>query len=177
MSRKNDSQFIKSVSITSSIQNDNESAADGKDDNNIENILSFELSGYQCKLVALKNNSSMPEVVEMTEGSRQYRYIKDEIVHFCLDGSWFALCKDSFAVSQVDPLKVSEHVDRKLLLNLTERELQIVQLVCLGLLTKQIAIQLSISEFTVSTYIKTIFNKLGVRSRAAMVYKFTELSK
>ena len=71
-------------------------------------------------------------------------------------------------------LEAQEPVDRKLLFNLTERELQIVQLVCHGLLTKQIAAQLYISEFTVNTYIKTIFNKLGVRSRAAMVYKFTQ---
>ncbi len=66
------------------------------------------------------------------------------------------------AFSNVSPL---------VLPHLTERESQIVQMVCHGLLTKQIADRLRISEFTVNTYIKAIFNKLGVRSRAAMVYK------
>lgn len=176
MSKKDDNKVMKSV--TSFNKNDIENhSATGKNKNNIEKILSFELSGYPCKLVALENNRSTPAIIETTKGSRQHRYVKDEIVHFRLDGSWYALCKDNCTGSRTEPLEVPEHINRKLLFNLTERELQIVQLVCLGLLTKQIAGRLNISEFTVSTYIKTIFNKLGVRSRAAMVYKFTELSK
>lgn len=142
--------------------------------NAVEDITSFEISGYHCKLVALKEDQSKPVIIESVKGSRQYRYVQDEIVHFCLDGKWFALCKENCAKTQINFLEAHEPVDRKLFFNLTERELQIVQLVCHGLLTKQIAAQLYISEFTVSTYIKTIFNKLGVRSRAAMVYKFTQ---
>jgi DNA-binding NarL/FixJ family response regulator len=146
----------------------------GSNRNAVEDITSFELSGHLCKLVALKESQSGPVIIESVRGSRQYRYVQDEIVHFCLDGKWFALCKESCAKTQMNFLEAQEPVDRKLLFNLTERELQIVQLVCHGLLTKQIAAQLYISEFTVNTYIKTIFNKLGVRSRAAMVYKFTQ---
>ncbi len=43
-------------------------------------------------------------------------------------------------------------------------------LVALGKANKQIARQLHISEWTVASYIRRIFNKLGVDSRAAMVY-------
>lgn len=146
----------------------------GSNRNAVEDITSFELSGHLCKLVALKESQSGPVIIESVRGSRQYRYVQDEIVHFCLDGKWFALYKESCATTPMNFLEAHEPVDRKLLFNLTERELQIVQLVCHGLLTKQIAAQLYISEFTVNTYIKTIFNKLGVRSRAAMVYKFTQ---
>lgn len=53
---------------------------------------------------------------------------------------------------------------------LTERELQIITFVALGRANKQIARKLHISEWTVATYIRRIFNKLGVDSRAAMVY-------
>ncbi|WAC70963.1 LuxR C-terminal-related transcriptional regulator [Roseateles sp. SL47] len=55
---------------------------------------------------------------------------------------------------------------------LTHRELQIVQLICLGLLTKQVADRLHLSEFTVRSYLKTIYCKLGVRSRGAMVFAY-----
>lgn len=55
---------------------------------------------------------------------------------------------------------------------LTQRELQIVQLICLGLLTKQVADRLHLSEFTVRSYLKTIYCKLGVRSRGAMVFAY-----
>jgi DNA-binding CsgD family transcriptional regulator len=54
---------------------------------------------------------------------------------------------------------------------LTERELQIADLVASGQVNKQIATQLRISEWTVSTYLRHIFIKLGVDSRAAMVYR------
>jgi len=58
---------------------------------------------------------------------------------------------------------------------LTERELQIVQLVARGHSNKQIASRLYISEWTVSTHLRRVFAKLGVDSRAAMVYRCSSL--
>jgi RNA polymerase sigma factor (sigma-70 family) len=58
---------------------------------------------------------------------------------------------------------------------LTERESQIVQLIAQGLSNKQIAKRLQISEWTVSTHLRRIFAKLGVDSRAAMVYRCSSL--
>jgi DNA-binding CsgD family transcriptional regulator len=54
---------------------------------------------------------------------------------------------------------------------LTERELQIAALVAAGRVNKQIAAELRISEWTVSTHLRRIFAKLGVDTRAAMVRK------
>lgn len=54
---------------------------------------------------------------------------------------------------------------------LTARELQIVHLVAKGHPNKQVAHQLHISPWTVSTHLRRIFAKLGVDSRAAMVYR------
>ena len=58
---------------------------------------------------------------------------------------------------------------------LTERELQITTLVASGASNKQIALQLKISEWTVSAHLRRIFIKLGVDSRAAMVYRCAAL--
>jgi ATP/maltotriose-dependent transcriptional regulator MalT len=58
---------------------------------------------------------------------------------------------------------------------LSERELQIATLVALGQANKQIAHRLHISEWTVATYLRRIFAKLGVDSRAAMVYRCAAL--
>ena len=52
--------------------------------------------------------------------------------------------------------------------------MEVVHLVCMGLLTKQVAERLHISEFTVRSYLKTIYCKLGVRSRGAMVYAYAQ---
>jgi DNA-binding NarL/FixJ family response regulator len=58
---------------------------------------------------------------------------------------------------------------------LTERELQIALLIASGKQNKHIAKQLNISEWTVSTHLRRIFTKLGVGSRAAMVYRCSSL--
>jgi DNA-binding NarL/FixJ family response regulator len=58
---------------------------------------------------------------------------------------------------------------------LTQRELQIVMLVGRGCVNKQIADHLCISTWTVSTYLRRIFAKLGVDSRAAMIYRCARL--
>ena len=52
---------------------------------------------------------------------------------------------------------------------LTFRELEIVALVAQGRVNKQIADDLQISEWTVSTHLRRVFAKLGVDTRAAMV--------
>ncbi len=58
---------------------------------------------------------------------------------------------------------------------LTKREGEIATLVAKGNSNKQIANQLKISEWTVSTHLRRVFTKLGVDSRAAMVYRCADL--
>jgi DNA-binding CsgD family transcriptional regulator len=58
---------------------------------------------------------------------------------------------------------------------LTARELEIAILIALGKQNKHIAKQLKISEWTVSAHLRRIFTKLGVGSRAAMVYQCSSL--
>ena len=52
---------------------------------------------------------------------------------------------------------------------LSPREKEVLELVAAGRENKQIARQLEISEATVKTYLKSIFERLGVRSRAEAV--------
>jgi DNA-binding NarL/FixJ family response regulator len=52
---------------------------------------------------------------------------------------------------------------------LSARELEVATLVAAGRVNKQVASELGISEWTVSTHLRRIFAKLGVDSRAAMV--------
>ncbi len=52
---------------------------------------------------------------------------------------------------------------------LTKRELQILRLVAQGLLNKQIAYELGISDRTVQFHLKSIFNKFAVSSRTEAV--------
>ena len=65
--------------------------------------------------------------------------------------------------------------DRELASRLTGRELEIAVLVARGYATKNIGYRLQISEWTVATYLKRIFAKLRVYSRAQMVYRCASL--
>ncbi|QSA97013.1 response regulator transcription factor [Methylococcus sp. EFPC2] len=74
-------------------------------------------------------------------------------------------------------LAVVQRVDRadNLALLLTARELQIATLVAMGCPNKQVADRLHISEWTVATYLRRIYAKLGVESRAAMTFRCASL--
>jgi DNA-binding CsgD family transcriptional regulator len=54
---------------------------------------------------------------------------------------------------------------------LTQRELQVAVLVGSGLTNRQIAERLHISGWTVASHLRRIFSKVGVETRAAMIFK------
>ena len=54
-------------------------------------------------------------------------------------------------------------------INLTEGELEVLNAVARGERSKEIAVQLGISERTVKAHLASIYNKLGVDSRAAAI--------
>lgn len=127
---------------------------------------SVELDGRSLRIVCVDDR--LPDHSARPGSSRLcQRYLPDEIAHFEWAGHRYALVPDRG--SSGAPCAPSE-----LPALLTNRELQIVQLICAGLLTKQVSARLHISEFTVRSYLKTIYCKLGVRSRGAMVYAYAQ---
>jgi DNA-binding CsgD family transcriptional regulator len=120
-----------------------------------------------CRLVCV--DQVVPMHVDGARGLRpRLVYAAGEIVHFDFDGHRWALVPDGLA----RPVGADGAADIHTLL--TNRELQIVQLICLGCLTKQVADRLHLSEFTVRSYLKTVYCKLGVRSRGAMVFRYAQ---
>jgi len=63
-------------------------------------------------------------------------------------------------------LAIAEHVGAE---ELSERELDVVRRVSAGLSNKEIAAQLSLSEETVKTYMKSLMSKLGASDRSHAV--------
>ena len=74
------------------------------------------------------------------------------------------------------PAQSAQHTEaNEVASRLTGRELEIAVLVAHGCATKSIAFKLRISEWTVATYLRRIFAKLDVSSRAEMVYRCAPL--
>ncbi|WP_414223487.1 response regulator transcription factor [Cupriavidus necator] len=130
----------------------------------------IDLAGRACRLLLV--DGLIPSHCE-SSGTRGVRltYAEGEIVHFEFEGHRYAL-----AVEMPRQEDADTHTDKTpgMAVDITRvlscRELQVVQLVSMGLLTKQVADRLQISEFTVRSYLKSIYAKLGVRSRAALVF-------
>ncbi|MFM0052537.1 response regulator transcription factor [Caballeronia grimmiae] len=87
-----------------------------------------------------------------------------EMVRFRIDGKVCGIMPES-------PAQANAREGDTFTQILTHRELQIATLVALGRANKQIAAELHISEWTVSSHLRRIFSKLGVRSRAALAYR------
>lgn len=74
----------------------------------------------------------------------------------------------------VDTLLRREAVSKELAETLTMRELEIARAVGSGLRNKEIAEKLNISEGTVKVHLHTIYSKLGVDGRMALVLRLKE---
>jgi len=64
---------------------------------------------------------------------------------------------------------IATNLDEQIVDPLTERELQVLQLLAQGLANKQIASQLGISEHTVKFHVSGIYTKLGATNRTEAV--------
>jgi DNA-binding CsgD family transcriptional regulator len=131
----------------------------------------FELAGCACRIVRVD------DVVPNHRPGPEYRrtrltYVPNELAHFEFGGHHYALTFEPARPQNND--EATQAAARSLL---TNRELQIVQLICMGMLTKQVADRLHLSEFTVRSYLKTVYCKLGVRSRGAMVFRYAQSFK
>jgi predicted ATPase/DNA-binding CsgD family transcriptional regulator len=78
------------------------------------------------------------------------------------------LCSDTHSCSDKPASSVLEQIDE-----LTAREQEVLGLVSLGLTDAQVAERLIISTRTVNAHLRSIYNKLGVTSRSAAIYRAT----
>lgn len=133
----------------------------------LREVTHLEVDGRSCRLVCV--DQVVPRQQTQARNARARLIFADgEVSHFDLAGHRYALVPCELGVQAEAPAVEAVH---RLL---TNRELQIVQLICMGCLTKQVADRLHLSEFTVRSYLKTVYAKLGVRSRGAMVYRYAQ---
>jgi len=84
-----------------------------------------------------------------------------QAVRMVLDGDAWWPQQTQEAISVSEEAKVASAG----LASLTPQQFRVLTMVCEGLLNKQIAYELSVSEATVKAHVTAIFRKLGVRTR------------
>lgn len=129
----------------------------------MENIVEFRIEGTLCRVVP---EDEIVSASPHQAGDKDFAINRFQLVGNCaLNGRrYLILC----AAPTADPASDTEASPRD---SLTPREFQVALLVANGYGNKQIAYRLKLSEWTVSSYLRRIFVKLGVRTRAAMVAK------
>lgn len=98
-----------------------------------------------------------------------------QAVQEVLDGgvSWPA------SADSAGPISEQEQTVSEQLASLTPQQFRVLTMVCDGLLNKQIAWELNVSEATIKAHVTAIFRKLGVRTRtqAALLLQQMELTQ
>jgi len=112
---------------------------------NWSKLVEFSISGESFAVIKLKEPSESPHA---------------EVARFTVSGGVYSVISAQPAPAVLQPCAARI---------LTERELQIAMLVADGLVNKEIADRLHISEWTVCTHMRRIYSKLGVSTRGGMV--------
>lgn len=122
------------------------------------------------RLLSACRDAGLPAVVVSgTAGPELVEQVyRDHEPHACLEKQRFD--RQAF-------LAALAAVDEKPPLGLTERELEVLDLLALGLPNGAIAERLVISPNTVKRHLKSIFEKLGVRTRAAAAARAIEAGR
>lgn len=126
----------------------------------------------EVKTVILTVHSDKGTVLSMLKAGADAYALKDEDPNNVLEAVRAVVSGKSWVSQKIAPYLIGEIGGRAALNGdnlLTDRESTVVQLICEGMTTSQIAEEIKKSERTVEWYIACIYNKLGVNSRQKVV--------
>jgi DNA-binding NarL/FixJ family response regulator len=103
------------------------------------------------------------------------RFIADALLRIGAGERVFTPEQERIAVAELGRLARQARESSGVRATLTERELEILELVSRGLTVKQVATRLGLSPRTIETHIAKLYRKLGVRNRVQAVSKAAAL--
>jgi DNA-binding NarL/FixJ family response regulator len=136
----------------------------------------------EVKTIIINENFSDEEKVELLElgirGFSSRELSSEELEKTLLQVNkgeiWVSRSVINLSLRRMTSYKTPQVLNYKIRSELTEREIEILRTMALGLKNKEIADKLFISEKTVKTHINRVFKKLGVNSRAKAVLTAVE---
>lgn len=136
----------------------------------------------EVKTIIINENFTDEEKVELLElGVRGFssRELSSEefektLLHVNKGEIWVSRSVINLSLQRMASYKTPHVLNNNSRFGLTEREIEILKTMALGLKNKEIADKLFISEKTVKTHINRVFKKLGVSSRAKAILTAVE---
>jgi DNA-binding CsgD family transcriptional regulator len=133
----------------------------------------FEIDDEKCRIVCIDGpvGNGSRRISTSANGSPA----SEEIARFEADGLNYVLLMPATPRAQRAARREAEVASRTDFLKLlTQRELEIVRLICTGRLNQQVADRLRISEYTVGAHLKNVYVKLGLRTRGELLFRCTQ---
>jgi DNA-binding CsgD family transcriptional regulator len=129
----------------------------------------FEIDDEKCRIVCLDATGLDTTRQRLSAGGSA---AVDEVARFEVDGAVYLLLVPATPRAHRAVRRESEAAARSNFLKLlTQRELQIVSLICAGCLNQQVAEKLRISEYTVGSHLKNVYVKLGLHARGELIFR------
>ncbi|TCJ95907.1 LuxR family two component transcriptional regulator [Volucribacter psittacicida] len=143
----------------------------------LDTLRALRNENIDARIVILTVSDAKADIFALIEAGADGYLLKDTEPDVLLE-QLKKIAKGEVVLSDtVKRLLLENHPDKEPIHSLTDREMDVLQLIATGLSNKQIAGQLFISEETVKVHIRNLLRKLNVHSRVAATVLYLEYKK
>lgn len=143
----------------------------------LDTLRALRNENIDARIVILTVSDAKADIFALIEAGADGYLLKDTEPDLLLE-QLKKIAKGEVVLSDtVKRLLLENHPDKEPIHSLTDREMDVLQLIATGLSNKQIAGQLFISEETVKVHIRNLLRKLNVHSRVAATVLYLEYKK
>lgn len=130
--------------------------------------------GVDARIVILTVSDSKADIFALVDAGADGYLLKDTEPDTLLSQFKRIAQGEVILSDSIKDLLLEQHPSQDPINSLTDREMDVLQLIATGLSNKQIASQLFISEETVKVHIRNLLRKLNVHSRVAATVLYLE---
>ncbi|MEL6390257.1 MAG: response regulator transcription factor [Bacteroidota bacterium] len=143
--------------------------------NGVETCKSIQKKHAEVKVLALSMHKRQSFVKRMLQYGAKGYILKDDPAQHIIDGIRTVHAGGTYFSPRVKDIALSfVPSSRDALLSITDREIEVLQLISLGITNQEIANRLYLSPHTTETHRRHLLNKLDARNTAELVRKGIE---
>lgn len=140
----------------------------------LDTLKALRNEGVDARIVILTVSDAKNDIFALIDAGADGYLLKDTEPDLLLSQIKKIAQGEVILSDSIKNLLIERHSSQDPIYSLTEREMDVLQLIATGLSNKQIAGQLFISEETVKVHIRNLLRKLNVHSRVAATVLYLE---